>query len=165
MSGTNYQVMNIDYEKQILTIADYLTYLHEKCPLPSSGVSAFHPSLFNYTGNDHIVSFFNCPGQIVGDHPDFYQLPCDQTNYYYTMLFDYTFNESYSIGYEFQPGSITCISEYQVPVHASYVNDLTNATEYKRVVTLKEALLEGFDLEWIPGMVEGGRNYTFHDNT
>ncbi|KAK1325948.1 hypothetical protein QJS10_CPA01g01502 [Acorus calamus] len=64
MSSTSYQVMNIDYEKQILTIADHFTYLHKKCPLPSSD-APFNSSLFNYTGNDHIVYFFNCPGQLL----------------------------------------------------------------------------------------------------
>ncbi|KAK1327019.1 hypothetical protein QJS10_CPA01g01500 [Acorus calamus] len=156
MTNTSYQVMNIDYEKQILAIAeaDYLTYLDvdETCP-PFSEAPAFDSSLFNYTGNDFIVSFFHCTGQDVGDHPVFYHVPpCNQTNHYYTMFLIDTISESYALRYVYGFHTFNCSFEYQFPVHASYVNDLTdNATEYNRVVTLKEALQEGFDLAWIPG--------------
>ncbi|KAK1324849.1 hypothetical protein QJS10_CPA01g01491 [Acorus calamus] len=160
MSSTSYQVINIDYEKQILKIApDYLTYLHKTCPLPSSDAH-FESWLFNYTDYDHIVFFFKCSGQVVGV-PSFYQLPCDQTNYYtvidesFSLYYEKTYmlDESNPTVEEFLslPGNITCNLEYQVPVHASFGNDLINTTVEKGVVTLKEGLLEGFDLAWIPG--------------
>ncbi|KAK1324848.1 hypothetical protein QJS10_CPA01g01490 [Acorus calamus] len=149
ISNTSYQVMNIDYQKQILTIAD-LTYTNKDCPLPP-GNTSLDVSLFEYTGDDRNVSFYYC-----SNIDEFYSMPYGGNDFIHrfscypnTGLGDY-----YYTIYELpllQQANFTCSVFFRVPVYASFVNDLTNTTEEKGLVTLKEALSVGFDVAWIPG--------------
>ncbi|KAK1297992.1 hypothetical protein QJS10_CPB14g00447 [Acorus calamus] len=136
MNNVSYQVKNIDYEKQIMTIAN-MAYINidDSCSYLSINTS-FDYSLFDYTGNDHNLTYYGCSIPLNWSSSGFYEL-CNTGNYYYFIavavdVFD-------PLGYDY------CDSRYNVSIGKPYSMDDFSMDG------LKKALEEGFDVMWKPG--------------
>ncbi|KAK1297991.1 hypothetical protein QJS10_CPB14g00448 [Acorus calamus] len=131
MNNVSYQVKNIDYEKQIMTIAN-MAYINidDSCSYLSINTS-FDYSLFDYTGNDHNLTYYGCSIPLNWSSSGFYEL-CNTGDYYYFIavavgVFD-------PLGYDY------CDSRYNVSIGKPYSMD-----------DLMKVLADGFDVMWKPG--------------
>ncbi|KAK1269906.1 hypothetical protein QJS04_geneDACA018526 [Acorus gramineus] len=137
--NTSYSVKNFDYYNQIMTIADMAYMNKDHCPLPTSNTSMDF-SLFDYTGTDRNVSYYYCSSQAVVVS-SLYQLSCDASTGYH--------------GYYFTVGDMvdeSCTGLiFFVPIHTSFTDSLNATDAEKALMSLKDALREGFDVNWKPG--------------
>ncbi|KAK1302869.1 hypothetical protein QJS10_CPB12g00401 [Acorus calamus] len=131
--NTSYSVKYVDYVNQIMTLADTAYMNKDHCPLPTSNTSLDF-SLFDYTGTDRNVSYYYCSSQAVGVS-SLYQLSCDAS----TGMYDYYFTVGDRVA-ESCTGLV-----YFVPIYASFMDSLNVTDAGKALMSLKEALREGFD--------------------
>ncbi|KAK1281342.1 hypothetical protein QJS04_geneDACA003066 [Acorus gramineus] len=140
MNNVSYQVKNIDYEKQIMTIAN-MAYINidQSCSYLYINTSLDF-SLFDYTDNDLNLTYYGCysaPPKVSSSI--FHELCHGSANsldyYYFLAVEDVDLSEL--LGY--------CNSSYLVPIRKPYsMNDFS-------VDGLMKALEEGFDVMWKPG--------------
>ncbi|KAK1297851.1 hypothetical protein QJS10_CPB14g00378 [Acorus calamus] len=139
MNNVSYQVKNIDYEKQIMTIADIAFINIDKyCPYLSTNTSLDF-SLFEYTSNDHNLTHYGCSIPLNWSSSGFYQLCNTSTNYV-----DYYYFIAVAVDV-LDPLGNYCDSRYFVPIRKPYSMDGFSMDG------LKKALADGFDVEWKPG--------------
>ncbi|KAK1301935.1 hypothetical protein QJS10_CPB12g00384 [Acorus calamus] len=135
----SYSVKYVDYVNQIMTIADMAYMNKDYCPLPTRNTSLDF-SLFDYMVTDRNVSYYYCSSQAVGVS-SLHQLSCDAC----TGTYDYYF----TVGDRVDESCTGLV--YFIPIYASFTDSLNVTDAGKALMSLKEALREGFDVNWKPG--------------
>ncbi|KAK1321316.1 hypothetical protein QJS10_CPA03g00549 [Acorus calamus] len=139
MNNVSYQVKNIDYEKQIMTIADMAFINIDKyCSYLSNTSLDF--SLFDYTDNDHNLTYYGCSSPPLNVSSSvFYELCNTRTNYV-----DYYYIIAVAVDV-LDPLGDFCDSRYFVPIRKPHsMNDFS-------MDGLMKVLADGFDVMWNPG--------------
>ncbi|KAK1297994.1 hypothetical protein QJS10_CPB14g00444 [Acorus calamus] len=134
----SYQVKKIDYEKQIMTIADMAFINIDKyCSYLSNPSLDF--SLFDYTNDYHNLTYYGCSIPLNRSSSGFFELCNTSTNYEYYYYFFEVLDPTLS-----EWLGDNCV-RYLVPIGKPYsMNDLS-------MDGLMKALADGFNVTWNPG--------------